>query len=82
MAVAFPRSGTIDPTTGGRMVGELGIESNDIHNRNVNVITQSLESKCNWLRTCVIAEREARQIIVMHCRQCLYVFVSNASGMQ
>ena len=29
-----------------------------------------------------IAEREARQIIVMHCRQCLYVFVSNASGMQ
>ena len=51
MAVAFPRSGTIDPTTGGRMVGELGIESNNIH---VNVITQSLECKCNWLRTCVI----------------------------
>ena len=33
-------------------------------------------------KVCIVAEREARQIIVMHCRQCLYVFVSNASGMQ
>jgi len=32
-----------------RRAGNWWIGSNDIHNRNAILITQSLECKCNWL---------------------------------
>ena len=49
MTVAFPSSGIVDPTTGGRRAGNWGIGSNDIRIRNAILITQSLQCKCNWL---------------------------------